>query len=281
MINLDNRRFYYFLLLAIFCLSGVTALAQDKDKSKYKTYNKEFCSNNWSNGDKVSFHELRETIVSANSLTVDGKRNGGISVKGENRSDILIKACVQTWGESDEAARLLAKNIRIETGPTVRAEGASEKSNWSVSYQILVPRITNLNLTTLNGGIKISNVEGNMEFEAKNGGIHLSGVAGDVKGKTTNGGLHIELTGNSWKGSGLDVETTNGGVHLSMPDNYAARFETKTVNGGFKSDIIALNVEKDENDRTRGVNISRDLNGGGATVRVVTTYGGVKISSSK
>ncbi len=101
MINSDNRRFYYFLLSVIFCLSGITALAQDKDKFKYKIYNKEFCSNNWSNGDKVSFHELRETTVSTNSLNVDGKRNGGISVKGENRSDILIKACVQTWGESD------------------------------------------------------------------------------------------------------------------------------------------------------------------------------------
>lgn len=279
MINSNNRRFYYFLLLAIFCFSGVTALAQDKDKQK--KYNREFCSNNWSNGDKVSFSELRETTISANSLIVDGKRNGGITIKGENRSDILIKACVQTWGESDEAARLLAKNIRVETGSTVRAEGASEESNWSVSYQIFVPRNTNLNLTTLNGGIGISNVEGNIEFDAKNGGIHLSNLAGDVKGKTKNGGLHIELTGNSWKGNGLDVETTNGGVHLEMPENYAARFETKTVNGGFKSDISALSIEKDEKNRTRGVNISRDLNGGGATVRVVTTNGGVKINSAK
>lgn len=279
MINSNDRRFYYFLLLAIFCFSGVTALAQDKDKQK--KYNYEFCSNNWSNGDRVSFSELRETTISANSLTVDGKRNGGITVKGENRSDILIKACVQTWGETDEAARFLAKNIRVETGSTVRAEGATEESNWSVSYQISVPRFTNLNLTTLNGGIGISNVEGNIEFDAKNGGIHLSNLAGDVKGKTKNGGLHIELTGNTWKGNGLDVETTNGGVHLEMPENYAARFETKTVNGGFKSDISALNVEKDGKDRTRGVNISRDLNGGGATVRVVTTNGGVKINFAK
>ena len=271
------------MLLAIFCLSGVTASAQDKEKDKFKnkTYNKEFCSNNWSNGDKASFNEIRETTVSSNSLAVDGKRNGGISVKGENRSDILIKACVQTWGESDEAARQLAGNIRIETGPTVRAEGAGEESNWSVSYQIFVPRNTNLNLTTLNGGIAISNVEGNIEFEAKNGGIHLRDMAGDVKGKTTNGGLHIQLNGSGWKGSKLDVETKNGGVHLEMPDSYAARFETRTVNGGFKSDVAALNVEKPENDHTRGVNISRDLNGGGALVRVVTTNGGVKISSSK
>jgi hypothetical protein len=288
MLNSNKIRFcFYGFLLVAFVLGGINVSAQekikDKEKFKNKTYSKEFCSNDWSNGDKVSSRELRETTVGGGNLTVDGKRNGGISVKGENRSDILIRACVQAWGTTAEEAAQLAKSVRVETGGTVRAEGASEENGWSVSYQILVPRNTNLKLTTMNGGIGISDVEGTIEFDAKNGGIHLNNLAGDVRGRTTNGGLHIELTGSTWKGSGLDVETTNGGVHLSMPEAYAARFETRTVNGGFKSDIAALAVEKeaDENGyRRRGVNISRDLNGGGALVRVVTTNGGVKIGSN-
>ncbi len=288
MLNSNKIRFcFYGLLLVAFVLCGVDALAQDKDKDKdkykNKTYSKEFCSNSWSNGDKVSGNEVREMTVSGGSLTVDGKRNGGISVKGENRSDILIRACVQTWGNTEEEAKSLAKSIRIETGGTVRAEGASEESNWSVSYKISVPLNTDLKLTTLNGGISIADVEGTMEFDAKNGGIHLSNLAGNVKGRTTNGGLHIELAGNTWKGNGLDVETTNGGVHLSMSETYAARFETRTVNGGFKSDIAALAVEKEKDEngyRKQGVNISKDINGGGALVRIVTTNGGVKIGSN-
>ena len=284
MLNSNKIRFcFYGLLLVAFVLCGEDTSAQDKDKYKNKNYNREFCSNNWSNGDKVSGSELRETTISAGSLTVDGKRNGGISVKGENRSDILIRACVQTWGTTEDEAKQLAKNIRIETSGTVHAEGTTEETNWSVSYQILVPRNTDLKLTTLNGGISIENVEGRLEFDAKNGGIHLSNLAGDVKGRTTNGGLHIELAGSTWKGNGLDVETTNGGVHLTMAENYAARFETKTVNGGFKSDIAGLEVEKEKDEngyRRQGVNISRDLNGGGALVRVVTTNGGVKIGSN-
>jgi Putative adhesin len=282
MMNSNKIRFCFFsLLLVAFVLCGEDALAQNKEKEKYKNY--DFCSDNWSNGDKVSSRDLRETTVSGGSLTVDGKRNGGISVKGENRSDILIRACVQAWAKTEEEAKSLAKSVRVETNGTVQAVGASEETNWSVSYQILVPRSTDLKLTTQNGGISIENVEGRLEFDAKNGGIHLSNLAGDVKGRTTNGGLHIELAGNTWKGSGLDVETTNGGVHLSMAENYAARFETKTTNGGFKSDIAALAVEKEKDEngyRRQGVNISRDINGGGALVRVVTTNGGVKIGSN-
>jgi hypothetical protein len=288
MFSSNKLRFcFYGLLVLGFVLGGIDVAAQDKEKikEKYKnkTYSKEFCSNNWSNGDKVSGNEVREFTVGGGSLTVDGKRNGGISVRGENRSDILIRACVQTWGSTAEEAQSLAKSVRIETSGTVRADGGTEESGWAVSYQILVPRSTNLNLTTMNGGIAITDVEGTIEFNAKNGGIHLSNLAGDVKGKTTNGGLHIELSGNTWKGNGIDVETTNGGVHLSMPEAYAARFETRTVNGGFKSDIAALAAEQktDENGyRRQGVNISREINGGGALVRVVTTNGGVKIGTN-
>jgi hypothetical protein len=287
MLNANKIRFgFYGLLVFVFVLFSLSVSAQEKTKEKYKNknYSGNFCSDNWnwSNGDRVSAKDLRELTVSARDLTVDGKRNGGIAVKGEDRTDISIRACVQTWAKTDAEAQTLAKSIRIETGGTVQAEGVSEESNWSVSYQILVPRNTNLKLTTLNGGIVISEVEGTIEFDAKNGGVNLSNLAGDVKGKTRNGGLHVELAGNSWKGNGLDVETTNGGVHLSLSQNYAAHIETETVNGGFIIEIPGLAPEKNTDEKgnyNRRKRISTNFNGGGANVRVITTNGGVKIES--
>lgn len=275
-----NNYFRFCALLSAIIVLGISVtFAQDKTDKRVKDTG--FCSNyNYSTGDnKESYKETREmTLPAGNILNVDGKRNGGIKVTGENRSDILIRACVQAVGETEEAARAVAKNIRIETNSTVRAENSTDESNWSVSYEILVPRSTNLKLSTYNGGIGIRSVEGTLEFEAHNGGVSLNDVAGDVKGKTTNGGVAVALSGNSWKGSGLDVETTNGGVNLLMPENYAAHVETGTVNGGFKSEISQLNVER--NERSRGTRLSTDLNGGGAPIRVITTNGGIKISSS-
>jgi hypothetical protein len=81
---------------------------------------------------------------------------------------VLVRACVQTGGLTNEEARTAAKNIRIETGSTIRAEGAGGETNWAVSYEILVPRSSNLKLSTHNGGIGISSVEGTVEFEAIN-----------------------------------------------------------------------------------------------------------------
>ncbi|MEK7856817.1 MAG: DUF4097 family beta strand repeat-containing protein, partial [Acidobacteriota bacterium] len=237
--------------IMLFICAGVV-LSQDKAgkvdkafKAEYK--NKEFCSNNWSNGDKVSISDLREsTVASAGSLNIDAGRNGGIKVKGENRSDVLLRACVQAWGISEEAAKGIASSIRINTaGGMVKADGPDE-NGWSVSFEARVPNSTNLKLMAHNGGISISSVEGNLEFETMNGGVSLANVAGDVRGRTTNGGVNVSLSGNTWKGSGLDVQTTNGGVNLNLPEGYAANIETGTVNGGFKSDIPALNVTTED-----------------------------------
>ena len=272
--NLRRAQFYQSAFLeVIVCLFGTTAFAQE---NKEKSNN--FCQQNNYNGDKSSFTEPREfTLPAGNLLTVDGEQNGGIRVKGADRNDVLVRACVQAWGKSDEAARQLASSVRIEKGSTIRASGAAEDSGWAVSYEIHIPRSMNLKLTTHNGGIGISGVEGTIDFEAVNGGIHLSEVAGDVKGRTANGGVNVELSGTSWRGAGLNVETTNGGVRLTMPETYAAHVETGTVNGGFKSSIAALNIER--KDRSRAARLSADLNGGGATVRVVTTNGGVHIKT--
>ena len=279
------------LAAAVLFLSTTILFGQDKAESAKHAYkaekakNRVFCSgDNWSNGDRVSFRDLREmTIPATASLSVDGGRNGGIKVKGSERSDILVRACVQTWGVSDEAARAVASGIRISTGGTIKADAASEE-NWSVSYEVLVPRNIDLNLKAQNGGIGIASVEGRLEFETQNGGVHLMDVAGDLKGRTTNGGVHVALAGNSWRGSGLDVTTTNGGVHLTMPDSYAANIETGTTNGGFHSDIPALSVSNEDvkgpNRRQRATRLNTVLNGGGAPIRLMTTNGGVHISSA-
>ena len=78
------------------------------------------------------------------------------------------------------------------------------------------------------------------------------------------------------------MSQTNGGVNLTMPENYAARIETGTINGGFRSDIGSLSIEKDETEKwNRKKRISADLNGGGAPIRVITTNGGVQINASR
>lgn len=288
-IHKNLRRLGVAAIAFVIGVGAVAVSAQDSDKQKSKDkmkVAKSFCSNDyWSNGDRQSARELREvTIPATSNITVDGRQNGGISIKGEDRNDVLVRACIQTWADSEEAAKAKLAGIKINTSGTIQGDG-DDDNKWSVSFELRVPRSTNVNLTARNGGISIYGIDGNAEFETQNGGVSLGDVAGNFKGRTINGGVHVKLVGGSWKGSGLDVTTTNGGVNISMPENYAARIVTGTVNGGYSTDIPALEVTREDKggdswNRHRPTKISMDINGGGAPVRVVTTNGGVRISNS-
>lgn len=269
----------FFALLLAFFIVPSEVLAQDKQARSDKK--RSFCSDesNWGEKDRVYNYELREMTRPAGAITVDGGKNGGISVRGEDRSDILVRACVRGSAETESAAQALVKSINIDNGAIIKADSPNE-NHWSVSYEILVPRSTDLNLNAKNGGIMIADVDGNLEFRTVNGGLHLKDIGGNVVGRTTNGGLHVTLSGGGWRGNGLDVETSNGGVHLNLPKSYAARVETGTVNGGFHSDFAQLSVDKNAKGYRTGGRVTADLNGGGAPIRAITTNGGVHIGTN-
>ena len=161
-------------------------------------------------------------------------------MKGSDRNDVLVRARVESAAPSRNEAIELAKQVRVETaGSRIHSTGPEPKRDswWSATFEILVPRRSNLSLTAHNGGIAISDVNGRIEFSGLNGGVVLRRVGGRVHGSTTNGGLVVELDGSRWDGEELNVKTTNGGVMMSVPENYSARLETGTVNGHVSTDF--------------------------------------------
>jgi DUF4097 and DUF4098 domain-containing protein YvlB len=282
-----SKRITSTLIISIIALAcTASAFAQSKigrDGLKQR----EFCSSDqFTNRDRVTQSEERRfTMPTSGSLSVDAVKNGGISVRSGDANEIEVRACVSAWGDTADQANAIVSSVRINNTGTIRAESGFD-SNWSVTYQITVPRYTNLKLTANNGGISVSGVEGDLELETRNGGIALREIAGNVKGKTVNGGVSVSLSGSSWIGNGLDIETTNGGITLSLPETYAATIEASTVNGAVRSNIPELSVTT-ENIRGgwgpggRSNQIVTALNGGGAPVKVSTKNGGITISGTK
>jgi DUF4097 and DUF4098 domain-containing protein YvlB len=234
------------------------------------------CDDQWSDGNRAQHCEIREATIPAPGgvLTVDGQKNGGISVKGADRSDVLVRARVQTRADTDDEARAMATQIRVETGGRIYATGPETASgrSWSVSYEVFVPRQSDLSLTAFNGGISISDVRGQINFSTINGGVSLARLAGSVHGQTTNGGVSIDLEGGTWDGDTLDVRTTNGGVNLRLPESYSAHLETGTTNGGM-SIGFPITVQGKITKQ-----LSLDLGSGGPVLRVMTVNGGVSIA---
>jgi len=269
-----TRAFRYTLLA--FVIAGFTVGAVQAQKSKGSMQ----CGDN-NRDDRSAIHcEIKEqTLPASGAINVDGKTNGGVSIKGWDRHEILVRAKIETRAPTQAEADSLAQQVSIETAAlNIRAEGPESRNDyqWYVSFEIFVPSRSDLTLKASNGGISIMDVNGRIQFNTTNGGVSLSRVGGAVTGTTTNGGVHVELAGSRWEGETLDVRTTNGGVNLVMPDNYSAHLETGTTNGSVKSDF-PLNVPLNERGRMPK-DISVDLGSGGPTIRAVTTNGGVHLS---
>lgn len=258
------------LIAALVTFAGVSVFAQTKGGSLACR------ENNWYNDRLVGHCEIREQTLapSGGTIAIDGRQNGGVSVKGWDQNQVLVRARVQTGAPTSDEAVALARQITIETsGAKIAANGPESRRNfhWDVSYEVFVPRRADLSVETQNGGITIAEVNGRIDFSAVNGGVVLKKVGGAVRGSTTNGGLVVELGGDRWDGESLDVSTTNGGVIMSVPENYSANLQTGTVNGSVSVDFpvtVQGRLTKQ---------IALNLGSGGAMVKATTTNGGVRL----
>ena len=227
-------------------------------------------------GDRARYCEVRVTTLAATGeLEVDGGPNGSIEVEAWDGGTVEVEARVTANARSQERADEIAAGIELiaESG-RIDSDGprSLRRESWAVSYRVRVPRSTNLELDTTNGGIEVVGVEGDMEFSTTNGGVRLIGLAGDVRGRTTNGGLRVELAGDRWAGDGMDVRTTNGGVTVMVPDGYSAELEVGTTNGGIDIDF-PVTIQG----RIGRRSLSTTLGDGGAPIRLGTTNGGVRV----
>lgn len=214
---------------------------------------------------------MREATVAAPAgiLAVDASPNGGVAATGADRRDVLVRALVVARGSSEAAARALAAEVKVTAGAAVHAEGpaSAEDGGWWVSFELSVPRHSDLKLTSVNGPVRLKDVDGKVELDTRNGPLSVSDAAGAVKGRTVNGPVSVRLAGAAWKGEGLDVETTNGPVVLTVPSDYSARLEAGTVNGP-----VHLGFPVTVQGRLRH-EVTTTLGSGGALVRARTTNG--------
>jgi hypothetical protein len=263
---------------AVLSLLPVAVSAQAGDRSDDEWL--EQCRRNGSymsdGEDREPFCEVRvERLRPRGRLAVDGRQNGSVRVTGREGGEAVVHARISAQARDADAAQAIVRQVRIVTsGDSVYATGPDRSrgnSGWYVSYVVDAPRESDLVVVTHNGSVGVAGVRGRMDLSAQNGSMSLSEVGGDVRARTQNGALHVRLSGRQWSGRGLDAETRNGSVRLAIPDGYAARLETGTVNGGFNPEFPLTGQGR------IGSRISTAIGGGGPPIRATTTTGSVTL----
>jgi DUF4097 and DUF4098 domain-containing protein YvlB len=95
--------------------------------------------------------------------------------------------------------------------------------------------------------------------------------------RATNGPLSVKLTGDRWRGAGLDAQTVNGPVRLEIPEGYSAELEVATTHGpvdiDFPVTLQGTHPGQPQHFKTR-------LGSGGAPIKVTTTNGPLSVGRS-
>ncbi len=256
---------------------GVPLFAQLQNNSEKQLT----CANGGFDNDRVRHCEIREqSLPSIGRLSLDAGQNGGATIKGWQRGDVLVRARVEASGENEAAASIMASRVLVDgSGGQVRATGPESANNswWSVSYEIFVPQVSDLTVKTNNGGITVSDVRGQIHFDATNGGVHLKRVIGDVSGATVNGGIQVELAGARWDGRQMELSTHNGGVTIAMPAQFSARIQAETGMGRISSDFpIPTDLSSD-----RSRKLDFNVGAGGPPIHITTGNGSIRLKRAE
>ena len=220
--------------------------------------------------------DLRElTVDSAPSLAITNAANGGVSVYTWDGPQTLVRALVLTAAATEWQAQALAWQVQLTasfgelhvTGPSININ-----QNWSASLEIYVPAVTVLRVSTLNGGVTIEGVSGDINASTVNGGVTVAGATGNVTASAVNGGIDISVPA-PWNNQTIAAKGVNGGIEIGLPSDTSAHVQLATTNGQISTTLPAANWTVSGRKGT----VSFDLGSGISLVSATTVNGGIKL----
>lgn len=208
--------------------------------------------------------------------------NGKIAVEPAPGNTVEVVAVKTARAATTEAAKEALARVEIEDQSSrelirvatkiARTNGWMQRGGVMVAYTVKVPANADVSFTTVNGGIEVTGLGGRINAETTNGGVVARNVTGAIDASTTNGGVEVDLAAVAEGGAKLGC--TNGGITLRLPHDARASISASVTNGGI--DTGGLRLETTESSRRRLVG---RLNGGGPSIRLEGTNGGISINS--
>ena len=206
--------------------------------------------------------------------------NGRITAEASDGTAVEVLADRTAKAATDEGAKELLGRIemREEVGADrvrveVRAPRMNGPSGHEFTWTVKVPRGISVDLRTVNGGIRIANLDGDVRARSTNGAIKGTALlASSVDAAVTNGGIEIDLAKPVSAGT-FELEAVNGGVSINLPADSRADIAGRCVNGGISTSDLQLEMVGEQNRRR----LDAKLNGGGARILLETVNGGVRV----
>jgi hypothetical protein len=216
-------------------------------------------------------------LLPAGSVRVENVQ-GDITIEGWDRAEVQVAVIKKAGGPEanpddvhidveSHAQRLVLRTVY----PGQSAESVR------VDYRLRVPRQVRLErLRTVDGSIKVKQIEGSVDARTLNGNIEQLEVSGSVVARAINGNIAVALRALPEPPAPVDLDTVNGSVFLSLPSQANADLQLSTVAGRVDSryTFTVSDVPGDTTWRSR-------LGRGGTVVRLRTIRGDIRVTENE
>jgi len=169
----------------------------------------------------------RQAPLAAGSTLVAETSLGSVTITGAETAECSVIANITGRAPTEEEARELAEQVEINLEKvgntlTIRAEKQDNKKRRSVSisYDIIIPKQTNIECASSYGAIKLTNINGNTNGKTSSGSITAENIEGSVNLNTSYGSVKCrnitgdKITAKSSSGS-ITAEIIKGPVQLT------------------------------------------------------------------
>jgi hypothetical protein len=156
--------------------------------------------------------------------------------------------------------------------PGAAGHMSTQDNDVSVDFDVRVPQSARLVARTVNGGVDVDGLEGDVEAYTVNGGVNVE-TRGNARAETVNGSIVASAGRADWTGSS-ELKTVNGSVTVTLPGDASAEVRASTVNGGIETDF-PLQVKG----RFGSRRLSGRLGDGGRELHLETVNGGIRLRS--
>lgn len=143
-------------------------------------------------------------------------------------------------------------------------------SGGSIRAQHVRGRVT---MHTSGGSIDADDVRGDMDASTSGGTIQVREAGGRVDAHTSGGSVNVAFARGNNRGG--DLSTSGGGVRAEIDPKVALSIDAGTSGGGVTADVPVT-----VHGSISGHALQGDLNGGGATLRLHSSGGGVHITAA-
>ena len=185
--------------------------------------------------------------------------DGYVRVTTWDKNEVGFKGVLRVRAASREEAKRLARDINVIVSHDeksfsieVKKTGAARWVHWGIGHQwaldidLNVPRQCNLDLSTVDGSVEVSGVEGTVDVSTVDGSIDVVDVRGDIDCNTVDGSCEVsnvegKVAAGSTDGSvtvegklhGLRARTVDGSVRVTALEGStdAEGWRLSTVDG--------------------------------------------------